>query len=86
MLQQRYRLIDPTQLAHAKAVFQRNATRLVTDALSNARIQVTNQYLNKYEGRQLGAFRTASDTYLTLDQYLQVKHYSVDFFNRFYCY
>jgi hypothetical protein len=37
-------------------VFNKNATKLVTQAISNARIEATNEYLMKFARQDLGVF------------------------------
>ena len=66
--------------AHARAVFNTSAQKLVTQAISNARIQATNEWLRKFEGQNLAQFRSGSDTYLTEEQYAQVKHIGLHLF------
>jgi len=73
-------------MEHAKKVFHTNAMRLVTDALSNARVQVTNDYLKKFRGQEVASFRANSSTYLTEEEYTKVKQISVHFVIRFFCY
>jgi hypothetical protein len=34
----------------------------------------SNEYMETFEGQQLGSFRDGSDTYLTEEQYAMVKH------------
>ena len=66
-------------MEHAKVVFHANAMKVVREAFNNGRIQATNEYLKKFEGQQLESFRSASDTYLTEEEYAQVKHISVHY-------
>jgi hypothetical protein len=65
---------------HASAVCNKKATKLVTQAISNVRIQATNDYLKKYAGQEQGSFRDDSNTYLIEDRYVEVKHISAHFF------
>jgi hypothetical protein len=65
------------QEVHARAVFHNSAMKLVSQSISNARIQATNEWLSKYGGQTVDAFRVGSDTYLTEEQYAQVKKISV---------
>jgi hypothetical protein len=64
---------------HARSVFEKSAHRLVSQAISNGRIRVSNEYLETLEGQQLGSFRDGSDMYLTEEQYAMVKHVGLNF-------
>jgi hypothetical protein len=43
----------------------KSAHKLVSQAISNGRICASNEYLETFEGQQLGLFRDGSDMYLT---------------------
>jgi hypothetical protein len=47
-------------MEHTRAVFNMNAMKGVREAISNARIQATNEYLKKFTGQDLGSFRDSS--------------------------
>jgi hypothetical protein len=64
---------------HARSVFEKSAHKLVSQAISNGRIHASNEYLETFEGQQLGAFCDGSDTYLTEEQYAMVKHLGLNF-------
>jgi hypothetical protein len=53
---------------HAKSVFEKSAHKLVSQAISNGRIHTSNEYLEMFEGQQLGSFYDGSDMYLTEEQ------------------
>jgi 3-methyladenine DNA glycosylase/8-oxoguanine DNA glycosylase len=76
-------LVDNTDMEHAREVFHKNARKIVTQAISYARIAASNQYLKKFVGQELRAFRDGSDTYLTEEQYAMVKHFGFHFFSYF---
>jgi hypothetical protein len=46
-------LADNGDMEHMRAVFNKNAMKLVTEAISNARIQAKNEYLKKYVEQDL---------------------------------
>jgi hypothetical protein len=64
---------------HARSVFEKSADKLVSQAISNGWIRVSNEHLEMFEGQQLGSFRDGSDTYLTEEQYAMVKHVGLNF-------
>jgi hypothetical protein len=64
---------------HMKCVFKKNAHKLASQAISNGRIRVLNEYLETFEGQQLGSFCDGSDTYLTEEHYAMVKHVILNF-------
>jgi hypothetical protein len=64
---------------HARSVFEKSSHKLVSQAISNGRIHASNEYLEAFEGQQLGSFRDGSDTYLTEEQYAMVKHVGLNF-------
>jgi hypothetical protein len=53
---------------HMRSVFEKSAHKLVRQAISNGRICASNEYLETFEGQQLGSFRDGLDTYLTEEQ------------------
>jgi hypothetical protein len=73
-------LSDNEDMENTIVVFNKNATKLVTQAISNARIEATNEYLMKFARQDLGVFRDSLDTYLTEEQYVKVKHNILHFF------
>jgi hypothetical protein len=64
---------------HARSVFEKSAHKLVSQALSNGWIHASNEYLETFEGQQLGSFHDGLDTYLTEEQYAMVKHVGLNF-------
>jgi hypothetical protein len=64
---------------HVKSVFEKSAHKLVSQATTNRQIHTSNEYLETFEGQQLGSFRDGSDTYLTEEQYVMVKHVGLNF-------
>jgi hypothetical protein len=64
---------------HARSVFEKSAQKLVSQAISNGWIHSSNEYLETFEGQQLGSFHDGSDTYLTEEQYEIVKHVGLNF-------
>jgi hypothetical protein len=64
---------------HAKSVFEKSAHKLVSQAISNGWIHASNEYLETFEGQQLGSFHDGPDTYLTEEQYAMVKHIGLNF-------
>jgi hypothetical protein len=69
-------------------VFDKSATRLVGQAISNGQIHASNEYLETFTGQQMNMFRNGSDTYLAEEQYAMVKHVGLNFISYlpcFYC-
>jgi hypothetical protein len=64
---------------HARSALEKSAHKLVSQAISNGWICASNEYLETFEGQQLGSFRDGSDTYLTEEQYTMVKHVGLNF-------
>jgi hypothetical protein len=64
---------------HARSVFEKSAHKLMSQAISNGRIRASNEYLETFEGQQLGLFRDGSYTYLTEEQYAMVKYVGLNF-------
>jgi hypothetical protein len=62
-----------------KRVFEKSSQKLLSQSISNGRIHASNEYLQTVEGLQLGSFRNGSDTYLTEEQYVMVKHVGLNF-------
>jgi hypothetical protein len=54
-------------------------SKLVSQAISNGWIRASNEYLETFEGQQLGLFHDGSDTYLTEEQYAIVKYVGLNF-------
>jgi len=65
--------VDPSEKEHADRVLEANAKKVCRDAFSNARLQATNAYMKTVKGLQVNSFREFSDTYLTAEEYGQVK-------------
>jgi hypothetical protein len=64
---------------HVKSVFEKSAHKLMSQAISNRWIHALNEYMETFEGQQLGSFHDGSDTYLTKEQYAMVKHVVLNF-------
>jgi hypothetical protein len=64
---------------HAWSVFEKSAHKLVNQAISNGRMRASNEYLETFYRQQLGSFRDDSNTYLTEEQYVMVKHVGLNF-------
>jgi hypothetical protein len=64
---------------HTRSVFEKSAHKLMSQAISNGRIRASNEYLETFEGQQLGLFRDGSYTYLTEEQYAMVKYVGLNF-------
>jgi hypothetical protein len=64
---------------HERSVFEKSAHKLVSQAISNGQIHASNEYLETFEGQELDSFRDGSDTYLTEEQYVMVKHVGLNF-------
>jgi hypothetical protein len=62
-----------------RSVFEKSATKLVGQSISNGQIHASNEYLQMVEGQQMGMFFDGSDTYLTEEQYVMVKHVGLNF-------
>ena len=60
-------------MEHARAVFHVCAKKVVKDSLSNARIQATNLFFKHVKGQHMNKTKGASGTYLTEEEYGQVK-------------
>ncbi|KAG2543386.1 hypothetical protein PVAP13_9NG742977 [Panicum virgatum] len=68
----RYR-VDPADKEHADRVLDVCAKKVCRDAFSNARLQVTNQFMKTVKGLPVFHFRQYSDIYLTAEEYQQVQ-------------
>jgi hypothetical protein len=66
-------------LDYMRSVFEKSAHKLVSQAISIGWIHASNEYLETFEGQQLGLFHYGSDTYLTKEQYALVKHVGLNF-------
>jgi hypothetical protein len=64
---------------HVRSVFEKSAHKLVSQATSNGWICASNEYLEMFEGQQLGSFRDGSYMYLIEEQYVMVKHVGLNF-------
>jgi hypothetical protein len=71
---------------HARSVFKKSATKLVSQSISNGHIHALNEYLQTIKGQQMSAFHDGSDTYLTEEQYAMVKHVSLNFISYLLCF
>jgi hypothetical protein len=69
-----------------RSVFEKSATKLVCQSISNGRIDALNEYLQMVEGQQMGLFRNGSDTYLTEEQYAMVKYVGLNFISCLLCF
>jgi hypothetical protein len=78
-LQRRFHLDGEDMRDHARSVFEKSAHKLVSQAISNGRIRASNEYLETFEGQQLGSFCDGSDAYLTEEQAAMVKHVGLNF-------
>jgi hypothetical protein len=70
---------------HERSVFKKNAHKLVSQSISNGRIHALNEYMQMIEGQQMDSFRDGSDTYLTEEQYVMVKHVGLNFISCLLC-
>ena len=59
---------------HALAVLNRNANKVVKDAISYARIQANNEYFKVVLGQKMSKELGSSSIYLTEEQYRQVNN------------
>jgi hypothetical protein len=64
---------------HVGSLLEKSAHKLVNQSISNGWICTSNEYLQAVEGQQLGSFHDGSDTYLTEEQYVMVKHVGLHF-------
>jgi hypothetical protein len=64
---------------HARDVFDKSATKLVTQSISNARIHASNEYLQTFMGQQTNMVHNGSEMYLTEVQYAMVKYVDLNF-------
>jgi hypothetical protein len=64
---------------HARSVFKKSAHKLVSQAISNGWIHASNEYMETFEGQQLGSFHNGSYMNLTEEQYTMVKHVGLNF-------
>jgi hypothetical protein len=62
-----------------RSVFEKSAQKLVSQDISNGQVRASNEYMETFEGQQLGSFHDGSDTYLTKEQYAMVKHVGLNF-------
>jgi hypothetical protein len=63
---------------HARSVFEKNATKLMSESISN-------EYVQMVEGQQTSSFHDGLDTYLTEEQYATVKHVGLNFISCLLC-
>jgi hypothetical protein len=69
-----------------RSVFEKSSHKLVSQAISNRQIHASNEYLETFEGQQLGSFHNGSDMNLTEGQYAMVKHVGVNFIICLHCF
>jgi hypothetical protein len=62
---------------HARSVFEKSAHKIMSQSISNGWIHASNGYLQIVKGQQLHSFLDGSDTYLTEEQYVMVKHVGI---------
>jgi hypothetical protein len=43
---------DPEEMAHTRVMFEKNATKIVSQSISNAQIHASNEYLQNFEGQK----------------------------------
>ena len=72
VLQSRYKLPETADKDHAKAVFDFNARKVFSDALSYARMQLGDQHLRNVVGQTVDKKRGGSSVYLTEEEYRAV--------------
>jgi uncharacterized cysteine cluster protein YcgN (CxxCxxCC family) len=70
---------------HARSVFEKNATKLMSESISNGWIHTSNEYVQMVEGQQTSSFHDGLDTYLTEEQYATVKHVGLNFISCLLC-
>jgi hypothetical protein len=71
---------------YVRSVFEKSATKLVSQSISNGRIHASNEYFQMVEGQQMSVFHNGSDTYLTEEQYVMVKHVGLNFISCLICF
>jgi hypothetical protein len=64
---------------YVRSVFEKSAHRFLSQAISNGWVRASNEYLETFEGQQLGSFHNGSDAYLIEEQYAMVKHVCLNF-------
>jgi hypothetical protein len=60
-------------------VFNKSAMKLVGQSILNVRIHASNEYLRTFTRQQMNMFCDGLDTYMTEEQYVMVKHVSLNF-------
>jgi hypothetical protein len=60
--------------------------KLMSQSISNGWIRTSKKYLQTVEGQQMGLFRDGSNTYLTKEQYVMVKHVGLNFISCLLCF
>jgi hypothetical protein len=78
-LQRWFHLQSEDMQDHARSVFEKSAHKLMSQSISNGQIRAPNEYMQTFEGQQVGSFRDGWDTYLTEEQYAMVKHIGLSF-------
>jgi hypothetical protein len=71
---------------HARSVFDKSATKLMGQSISNAWIHASNEYLQAFAGQLTNMFCDGSDTCLTEEQYVTVKHVDLNFISCLLCF
>jgi hypothetical protein len=71
---------------HARSVFEKSATQLVGQFISNGWIHASNECVQTVEGQQMGSFCDGSETYLSEEQYEIVKHVGLNFISCLLCF
>jgi hypothetical protein len=71
---------------HARSVFDKSATKLMGQSISNGRVHALNEYLQTFTEQQMNMFRNGSNTYLTEEQYTVVKHVCLHFISCLLCF
>jgi hypothetical protein len=71
---------------HVRSVFEKSATKLMGQSISNGRIHTSNEYMQIVEGQQIVSFHDGSDTYLTEEQYAMVKYIGLNFISCLLCF
>jgi hypothetical protein len=70
---------------HARGVFEKSATKLVSQSIPNAQIHALNEYMQMFAGWQTNTFHNGSDTHMT-EEYMMVKHVGLNFISCLLCF
>jgi hypothetical protein len=71
---------------HARSVFDKSATKLMGQSISNGWVHALNEYLQTFTEQQMNMFRNGSNTYLTEEQYTVEKHVCLHFISCLLCF